>query len=228
MDISKKELEFMINAAETAKSLKIESVIIESGKVRAMDESRTVVMFQGENVPDFDFGSICIGRIPVFLQRVDLGRDCEVTAILSDDNSFVKHLKFSGKRVKIDFRASNPSTVMAPKNASDAPLLKFKLDDEAMEYLVKGAATTKSEVVTFKYDGESLSFSLKDVNKDSVEFQLGDFTEIAETAAFEQKYPIDTVLAVTKLSKSSFNFTTKGMLNTVVNRFNVYIPKRVE
>ena len=63
---------FMKNAVKTAKLVGIDSLIIETGKIRAADQEKTVTIFQTSNIPSLPFNAIGISRVNDFSARLSL------------------------------------------------------------------------------------------------------------------------------------------------------------
>ena len=74
MKIDSDSLTFIQNVVETAQLVGIDNVIIEPGKVRAINDLKSVVLFQEAGVPDMLFNSVGLNRIGVFLNRLDVAR----------------------------------------------------------------------------------------------------------------------------------------------------------
>jgi len=98
MKLSPQDLAYILNVVQTAALVKIDKIIIEPGKIRGADEDRSIVMFQTDNVPAFEFGSIGLNRIDVLQSRYDIAKSCdnvEVEVIPAGD--FALALVFKGK-----------------------------------------------------------------------------------------------------------------------------------
>ena len=108
--ITNEALDYVLNVVKTAQLLGIESVIIEPGKVRGLDDSKRVVLHQDKNVPQLSFNSIGLNRISTFISRVDISKStlCEnvsYEAIVED--IYVRAIQIKGKGIKIDYRCAN-------------------------------------------------------------------------------------------------------------------------
>ena len=77
MNLDKQSLAYITNVVNTARMVDIDDVIIEPGKVRAIDENKTVVLFQDTDVPEMPFNSIGLNRINVFLSRLGIAKTQE-------------------------------------------------------------------------------------------------------------------------------------------------------
>ena len=88
MKLDAQSLTYIKNVVETAQMVGIDNVIIEPGKVRAINDEKSVVLFQEENVPDMPFNSVGLNRIGVFLSRLEVARtqDSFAVDVKTDDN----------------------------------------------------------------------------------------------------------------------------------------------
>lgn len=234
MNLDKQSLAYITNVVNTARMVDIDDVIIEPGKVRAIDENKTVVLFQDEDVPEMPFNSIGLNRINVFLSRLGIAKTQEnfaVTVQVDDNNQFARGLVMSGKGIKVDYRCANPRTIQAPKNVNDTLVYRIKITPEAVYLLEKGRAAMGADTVSVISNDKGVTFELIDVNSDKFSHT---FTKEVETllddaeTTFVHKYPVATLLALFKDNpEGTFSIGKKGILNIVVNHLNVFVLPQV-
>lgn len=245
MKLSREEIDYIQAVIKTANLVDIGNIIIEPGKVRAMDEDQTVVLFQDENVPEMSFGSLGLNRIGVFLSRLELAKVQEnfnIEAVTTGDSSvysfsmfdpadkiqpmWVRSLTMNGKNMKIDYRCASPQTIKAPKARVGAAQHRVDLTSEAINMITKGKAAMKSDEVSFHGSKKGVTLEIADINGDSLEYQ---FTDIVHAKAgtsldFSYKYPIDLLLPIFKTNPTGqFSITARGMLMFTVNGLDVYV-----
>ena len=88
MKLSQDLISFIETVVRTGQSVNIDNVIIEPDMVRAIDDARTVVLYQNTNVPEMPFGSIGLNRIGVFLSRLEIAKSQDnftLDVIVDDD-----------------------------------------------------------------------------------------------------------------------------------------------
>lgn len=239
MKIDQASLAYVQNVVKTAELVKIGNIIIEPGKVRAIDDDRLVVLFQEKNVPDMPFGAIGLNRIDVFSNRFEMSRtmdNFEMTAVVeSPDNgqAFARALVMKGKGIKVDYRCANPLTIQAPKSINDTIKYRVQLTAEAVLLLQKGMSAMSATEVAFVGDKDGVSFEMSDINCDVLTYKFAsvvDDVSDAKSAAdptFNHRYPIKTLLPLFKTNPDGyFYLTTRGMLKVVVNDLDLYVlPK---
>ena len=102
MKLDTDSLNYVKNVVETGQMIGIDNVIIETDRVRAINDEKSVVMFQEENVPDLGF-NVGLNRIGVFLNRLEVARTQEnfSVAVKTDDNQeFARSFTMTGKGFK--------------------------------------------------------------------------------------------------------------------------------
>lgn len=238
MKLSPQSLAYILNVVQTASLVKIDRIIIEPNKVRGADEARTIVIFQQDGVPDFDFGSIGLNRTDVLLSRYDIAKGCEnveVEVITDDKAGFARALTFKGKGVKLDYRAANPATLQdaTPKQMNDPVKYRIHMNAEAVLLMVRGASAMKTEDVEFVGTPDGVTFKMEDaVNRDMFTCEFATKNDVrsedGSPVNFAHTYPIKNLLILLKQNPEGHIYLTerKGILKVTVNSLDFYIPPR--
>ena len=226
MRLDDETLGYLQTVVNTALLVGIDNIIIEDGKVRAIDDNKTVVIFQDESVPEMDW-AIGLNRINVFTSRFDIIKtrdDARVEVTVDDDRGFVRSLVMKSKGIKVDYRCANPTTIQAPRQINDEILHRIPLTGEAVMLLQKGQAAMGADTVSVISNADGVAFELRDINNDvmSHTFVEGDHPN------FAHRYPVKTLLAMFKSnSEGDFEIGKKGMLKFPVNGLDVYVIPQV-
>jgi len=238
MKMDQASLAYIQNVVQTAELAKIGSIIIEPGKVRAIDEDRTVVLYHDKGVPDLPFGSIGLNRIDVFMSRFNIARgmsnfEMDVTVEgEGTEESFARAINMKGKGFKVDYRCANPKTIQAPKSLNDAVKHKIRMTPEAVLLMQQGTSAMKADEITFIGTDKGVSFEIADINSDKLTYSFADTIENTddddgEPANFVHKYPIKTVTTLFKANPDgNFYVTSRGMLKIVVNNLDILVVPR--
>jgi len=241
MKVTQDSIAFIENVVKTGQSIGIDNVIIEPGMVRAIDDARTVVLFQNTDVPEMVFGSIGLNRINIFLSRIEAVKtrdnfsfDVEVGSAKDadgDEYEYGKSVIMKSDDTVIGYRCANPATIQAPEQINDNLVYRIQLNAETVSLLQKGQAVMGSETVTFIWDGENVSFELTDINSDKDSHDLADDVELLDedaTESFTHNYPVKTLLALFKQNPDGhLDIGTKGILSITVNGLDVYVLPQV-
>lgn len=238
MKLSPTTLDFIRNVVTTADIVKIDSIVIESNRVRAIDDNHTVFIFHTADVPEFEFGSIGLKRINVFNTRFDIGKtfkDFVVEAKVegSDpDNQYVRSLTMKASGIKVEYRCAHPETIRAPKALNDKETYAVRINPEALLMLQKGQGAMAADDVTFIGDDEGVTFEMTDINADKMTYQFADkahrIDDEDEPVSFSHSYPLKTLLPLLKADTTGyFTLTSQGILKVIVNGLSVYVMPRV-
>lgn len=233
MKLQAEHIAFIQNVVKTASLVNIDNIIIEPNMVRALDENRTVVLYQTEGVPEMPFGSIGLNRISVFTARYDVAKtqdNFSIVAVVDDDSKFARQLVMSGKGVRIDYRCANPTTIQAPRQINDEMGYRVRLNAEAVLLLQKGQAAMGAETVTI-ISNDGVSFELIDVNSDKFKHTFAvDAESLSDdgNTKFAHQYPVKTLLALFKQNpEGCFEVGYKGILSFPVNGLSVFVLPQV-
>lgn len=248
MEIELTTLGYIQDVVKTAKLVGIESLIIEPGCIRGVDEKSTRVILHTKNVPAFDFGSIAISRIGVFTERLELaktstsftidaathGTDATIqTGKDTPDAMYVRQLTFKGKGLKLDFRASNPVTVKCPRNLKDRMKYSFHLSSDALLYLQKAKSAFGTDEFELVLSNQGVSVNLTDINNDKLSFAVTEkvecLTDDESDFEFKRRFPIDVLLPLLKLDSNATLMMSErtGYIEMQVNNLTVCIMPRV-
>lgn len=235
-------LAYIQTVVQTAKLVGIESIIIEPGRVRAVDDNKSVIILQTDGVPPMSFGAIGLNRTDVFSSRLEIAKSAgkfEVEATTESvenketkqSETFARALRFKGKGVKIDYRCANPTLMKIPKALNDSMVFTFNMTPEAVLMLTKGHSAMACDEVMFTgtiKDGVSLE--MRDINGDVMSYVISDTVngEDKQSTAFKHNYPVKILLSLFKVVPSSeINISTRGIMRITINDLNLYIMPRV-
>lgn len=244
MKLDANTISYINDVVKTAQLIGCDDIMIEPGRVRGIDEARTVCILQTENVPDMPFGSIGLNRLSVFQSRYEIARvqdkfTIEVEEakanIKQDDDSMAEQpiarsITMKGKGTKIEYRCSNPATMRAPKVIKDELKARVQLTGDAVLLLQKGQVAMGADTVTI-ISNDGVSFEFTDVNNDVFKHT---FAEEAEDllgegdTKFAHRYPSKTLLALFKHNPTgTFSVGEAGTLWLEINNLNVIVLPQV-
>lgn len=235
MKLDTATLAYIENVVETASLVHIDNIIIETGRVRGMDDERSVVMIQNTNVPNFPFKSIGFNRLGVFSSRYEIAKSCdnlEVEATQDDKSEFVRSLTMKGKGTKIDYRCPNPATLQTiPKSINDPVKYGVKMTPEAVLLITRGVSAMSADEITLIGGKDGVSFQMEDINKDNFTYKFADSIRVdndGDAVNFAHRYPIKNLLVLLKQRPDQyFDITSRGVIKINVNNLDLYIPPRV-
>lgn len=232
MKLDQTSLNYISAVIRTAELVKIGNIIIEPGRVRAIDDDRTIVIFHEQDVPDMPFGAIGINRINVFNDRLELAKSQDNFSVevevrdAESDAPWAKALTFKGKGIKVEYRCANPKTIQAPKTLSDGEKYAIRMTADALALMNKGVSAMKADSVTIFGTNEGVFFEMADINGDALTYRFGDVAEDlvdGEDVEFSNKYPVKTLIPVLKLlPNAEVIITNRGLIKLKANGLTIY------
>lgn len=245
MKLSKETLDYIQKVVNTASLVKIDSIIIEPGCVRAIDEEHTVFIMHKEDVPDMEFGSIGLNRTNVFTSRFELGRnmsDFSVEAVVDSagtPTAFARSLTMKAKGIKVDYRCANPTLMKAPRQLADTLAHQVQLDPEVVLMMQKGQTAMSTDEIKFIGTAQdqtssiaSVFFEMSDINADKMSYQFANTALRLDGSddmpiGFCHTYALKTLLPLFKINPTGhFILTTQGIMKIVINGLDVYVVPR--
>lgn len=234
MKLDTDSIAYIQKVVKTAQMVNIDNVIIEPNLVRAIDDNKTVVLFQNKDVPDMNFGAIGLNRIDVFMSRLEVAKtqdDFTMEAIIDNGSEYVRLLTMKGKGLKVDYRCANPTTIQAPRQINDTLKYQVDINAEAVVLLQKGQAAMSAETVTIISNKEGVSFQLVDINGDCFDHKFGEAVKTLTddtSINFAHRYPVKTLLPLFKYNPDgNFKIGQKGILSISVNGLTVFVLPQV-
>jgi len=235
MNLDASAIEYIQRVVKTAQMVNIDNIIIERGAVRAIDDNKTVVLYQNEDVPDMPFGSIGLNRISDFTSRLNVVAtqdSSNMVADVDDDSEYVRMLTMKANGLKIDYRCANPTTIQAPKQINDVLMYRVALNASAVSLLQQGQSAMNAENVSINSGTGGVSFDIVDINNDRFEHtfttDVESLSDESDETLFAHSYPIKILLPLFKHNPDGyFDIGKKGILSISVNGLTIFVLPRV-
>ena len=205
MKVSAQTIATFDNLLQTLNTIGIEKVIIEPGKIRAIDERKTVGTITDQNVPDFDGNVVAVSRVKTLKDRLNLAKaqgDVAINATKSDKEATITMLEVSAGKSKTQFRCAAPEALKVPKTFNDKAAYELVISSKQIPLIAQADATMASDGITIaSKNGSTVSIELADTSKDLFVFELDNpATAINGTTAgsFVHKYTSKALLSLLK------------------------------
>ena len=228
------QLDLLIQTSLTAG---IKKLVIESGKIRGIDEKQSVVIISTDNVPDFGGKQIGINRLDALAARLNLVKNqgtVNIEATEASNKTDISLLDLSSGKTKAQFRCASVEAVKGvPKNIADTLVWEIKISNKELPVIAQAITAMGAEGVTVaSKDGKTVSVELVDGNKDIF---TTDLTEApawigAGTAqsSFCKKYPAKIFVSLLKEALKttdvlSLQLGEGGIFSFKVNGFDFYV-----
>lgn len=235
MELSKEQLDYIKRVVNVASITKVDSIVVETGRVRGIDSDQIIILLQVDDVPAFDVGAIGLNRIHTLHSRIQLADSSfgTYTTQISQDSTregelFVRQIKFAAGKQKVEYRCANPLTIKAPKNLSfNDSLCVFDVSSDTLATMSKGAIAMGSDELVLSGKGCEISATIRDIGGDELSIVVGDGIAIDPNfTTFQYSYPLKNILPLLKVCSQPVRITTRGLLNLTIDGFNVYILPR--
>jgi hypothetical protein len=237
MILDKEVVTYIENLALLCRTAGIESFIIDEGKIRGIDDQKSVVLFDEYISSNLPFSGIGIGRVSSLLQRIDGVRqfgDYEVVANLRPETEQVSYLVLKTKSMRVEFNCTNPANIKVPKRILDTPAYQFTISPDDVNNIAKANTMMKGEKLIINGVDNKITFVIKDTNEDSFTYETGiEFNIIDESAPseFSNAYSIKSVLSLLKEQPDQNQVIEvggqKGIMDMKIKDMMFYILRRV-
>lgn len=238
MKVDQESLGYINKVVSTARLFGIDGIIIEPGRVRAVDEDSSVLILHTNKVPEMPFGSIGLNRTDLFSTRYEVAAgvenfSMEATIEGPDGATYARALTMKSKGIKIDYRCANPATIRAPKSLNgDAPKYQGTMYANIVKYLSKAASAMESDEVLIVGDENGVNIEVTDINGDKLSYQCSDApTYIGDGedpgVKFAHRYPTKLIQTLFKNNiEGRYIISTRGMIRVAINGLDVSVLPR--
>jgi hypothetical protein len=222
---------------QTALTAGIKKLVIESGKIRGIDEKQSVAIITTDNVPDFEGKQVGINRLEQLAARISLVKnqgDLSIEATEAPNGSDISILDLSCGKTKAQFRCASIEAIKGvPKNVADTLVWEIKIGTKTLPIISQAVNAMGSETVTVaSKDGVTVSIECIDRNKDVFTTDLDDapvwIGQGAQGTSFCQKYPAKTFVSLIKEALKTSDPVTLllgegGIFSFKVNGFTFFM-----
>lgn len=157
-------------------TLGIEKLIIEPGKIRAIDERKTLGTITNQNVPDLSGKTLAVSRVKALKARISLAKaqgPVAITASFDQSGNSVTMLEVAAGRSKSQFRCASADAVKVPKTFNDKPAFEVLISNKLIPLLSQADAAMATDAITIaSKDATAVTLELVDSNKDVYTFDV--------------------------------------------------------
>lgn len=236
MKLSSDDISNLINILNTCNTGDIETIIIEDGFVRGVNEARNFVILSNEGVPTLP-QKMGLGRLNAIRQRMDLfaTNTSTVINVVESDRGEISSIEISAGKNKVQARCMSTVLIKAPKVINDPDDIAITLSKDEMKLLLNAVKVMGSAVVQLivKSDG-TVHFIASDESNDAFNMTLDSSVEWLsdDVGAKVHYYHANIFLAVLrKLSDMDEVIGIVGAAGTFKTQLNghmVYILSKID
>lgn len=166
MKLSSQDITYLNSILATCAMTGIESIIIEDGTVRGVNEAKTCAIISDTNIPTLA-QKIGLTRLQTLRQRLELFTDPTIDA-KETERGEISMLDISAGKNKVQYRCTASMLIKAPKQINDNYVNRVFIDDQENKLLLNAIKVMGSKKVqlTIKKD-RTVSIHLVDATNDA-------------------------------------------------------------
>jgi len=230
-------LDLLIQTAVTAG---LKKLVIESGKIRGIDDKQSVAIITANNVPDLGGKQARINHLEQLSARMNLVRSqgtLEVEATVASNDKDISILDMRGGKTKAQFRCASVEAVKGvPKSLNDTIVWELTVNSMILPTLTQGVAAMNAEIVTIaSKNGKNVTLECVDTNKDVFVTDIDDPVKWIGTtpsvSSFCNQYPAKVLVSLLKEAAKDgamikLTMGSGGILSLLIHGFDFFIiPK---
>lgn len=229
MKLTQSDVTNLVSILGTCSIAGIESLIIEEGKIRGVNEAKTAVIISDANIPVFS-QKIGIARISLLRNRLGLFNDNLVLDAKESDRGEIVSLELSSQKAKAQFRCTPTMLIKAPKVINDQEFVRVSLTKDEMRQMLNAAKVMCSKKIGLKIKAAGeVSFSATDESNDQFVSTVEASAEfLTDTTSMYHDYPTDIISAVLRKAADDYDSCVlrigeAGTLTTRINGHDITI-----
>lgn len=232
MKLTSTDIEHLSVILSTASLGGVESMIIEDGKVRGMNEARTFVILSDYNVPKLS-QKIGLSRLNTLRSRLNLlaGADMTIDA-RETERGEIASLDISAGRSKVQYRCTATALIKAPRSINDEPLHVVTFEKDELKLILDALKVMSAKAVQLIIKKSGLtSVRASDETNDAFETALSSPAELlSEADSVVHSYSADIFHAVLRAlgqTQVQLIIGVGGTIRTIIEGHEVVIMPKV-
>jgi hypothetical protein len=211
----------------------IESIVIEDGVLRGINEAKTCGLISNVSVPKFK-QKIGLSRLSSLKQRLDLFGAGAVIDAKETERGEIASLNISTGRSNVQFRCTSTMLIKAPKKFNDDAFSRVFVTKAELKMVLDAIKVMGAKKIALSVRKDrTVTFELSDASNDS--FRL-DLENPAERLSDEDAdsvvhyYPADVFTSIMRSlanDTNAFDVGVIGIIQVVVNGHNVSLLPQI-
>ena len=192
MKLTPKDIEELRTILSVCKTLGIEGIILNEGRVRGAKPSLDVAIISDTNLSISEALRVGIGRVSELDKRLGIfGADINVDGKCNEAGD-VSMLTMTAGKTKLQFRCTSVALMRAPKSNDDVPVCTIKVTKAEAALIAKASKTLSAEtIVLYVNRAGAAKLECSDSAKDKFEIELSNQVKYAD----EEQSLVQTYLA---------------------------------
>ena len=216
----------------------IESIIIEDGVARGINEARTYILITTDSdIPRFP-QKIGLSRLSSLRQRLELftGNSGTVIEAKESERGEISSLEISAGRNKVQFRCTSTMLIKAPKNVNDDPIFKVFVSRDELKMILNAVKVMGGKTVQLiiKKDRSAqfiLSDSTNDVFTIALETPIELWPNVEEQDSVVHYHHADifhsVMRAIPDADITAFTVGVQGTIRTKIHGHSITVMPKI-
>jgi len=227
----------LVKAAQTARLLDIDEIIIDKTSVRGMKKEEGLLIIHNGDNSFLEFDEIFINRVSVFLSRYNVLDEIDeinvTTKARNTGSTFVNNVEIIGGRTGLEYRCGDSAQMRdrLPKRMTDPIFYTFDIKQDSIKLITKALGAMGSTNITLmNSDKGDVFMKMSSEQGEILNHLITDDLIISgecDKDTFISSLKLKPIMALIKeCAKGDFltvNITKRGALNVEVNGFNIYV-----
>lgn len=174
MKLSTEDTHSLMNILSTCAAVGIDSVIIEDGLVRGVNDDKSCAIISDYMVPGFT-QRIGLSRLSSLKSRIELLSGTAGTVIEANETERdeINALEIKSGKSKVQFRCTSTMLIKAPKQINDSAVFSVSVASSELKMLIDGIRVMGAKrVVLAIRQNASVHFELADATNDSFRMEI--------------------------------------------------------
>lgn len=230
-------VDFFENIISVCSAVNIDSIIIEDGMIRGINDEKNCVILSSSNIPNLGTSKLGLARMSVLAARINVlksSKNFNIEAVVNNKDE-ITHLRLSGGGAKVEFRCAAPSIIKAPKAVNDAPCWRLEISKEQAEMVISAVRVMGAKTIVIAKKGGSAIIECSDSNNDVFSITLEKNPEwvneenSSPAVAFAYYYPANILLSLLKQKQAcELTIGENGTLTSQINGHFLTVISKVD
>lgn len=220
MKLTTEDTQNLQNILTTCAIAGIDSIIIDDGLVRGVNDAKSCAIISNFNIPKFP-QKIGLSRLGSLKSRLDLfaGNTSAIIDAKETERGEINALEITAGRNKVQFRCTSALLIKAPKQINDNSLSKVFISKDELKMVTDAIRVMSAKKVVLSIRKNlAVAFELSDATNDAFKIDLETPAELLGDESADSVvhyYPADVFLAVMKALVNEFTTFTVGTVGTI-------------
>jgi ATP-dependent Clp protease adapter protein ClpS len=205
MKLSTDDIKSLKEILEVCSVAGIDSIIIDDGKVRGANESKTCAIISSVDVPRLS-QKMGINGCSTLRTRLELFTSKDVTMqVVETERGEISNIDISSARTKVKHRCTSTALIKAPAGINDEEFCKVFITKDEVQTVLSAARVMSAKKICLTIVGSAATISMTDESSNSFKIELETPISVTEKSDDDMNvsYSTSTFTSVFKAASSA-------------------------